>query len=129
MKTIQETYAALVKNEHPENLHALWEDLNLPNWPPDHNYDLTLRPASIISILQRYLSGTLTPAQVEDWANYMEALSFSGRIGAEFIDQTIYCLANPVLEGALTPHRAKALCNVLATSSAPSAEEINTAYA
>lgn len=107
MKNKQTLYRQLVKNENPETLDDLWRELDiLSGWPEEES--LSLESSDLIFLLERYLSGTLTPAQVENWANYIECASHeAGGIGDDRIVDAIRELANPAIERELTPQSAR----------------------
>lgn len=106
MNTKEQIYRELVKNEHPDRIEDTWKKLDLFNHSDEIN--TRIQEQDIVNILQRYLSEQLSDQQIEDWAGYLECTNFeTGNIGNENITDIIYELANPVLEGALTPARAQ----------------------
>ena len=106
MNTKERVYRELVKNEHPDRLEGTWKKLDLFNHSDEIN--TLIQEQDIVNILQRYLAGQLPDQQVEDWAGYLECTNFeTSNIGNENITDMIYELANPALEGALTPARAR----------------------
>lgn len=110
----EKIYRTLVKNENPDDLNSLWKALGASNWFPGFEINLSLPPESVVSILKRYLNQTLTEKQVEDWANFIEALSYMhGGVDDGVVIDTIHDLANPVLEGKLTPQSAQKLIDKL----------------
>lgn len=65
----------------------------------------------VMDVLSRYLSGELTAAIVEQWANLLEGredISFD-RMHEKWIADTIFELANPVLTARLDMTRAREL--------------------
>lgn len=72
---------------------------------------IVLHPDHIAHVLRRYLSGELTAAMVERWANLIEGredLSFDSK-HEKWIRDTVYELANPVLTAQLEIPRAREL--------------------
>lgn len=108
MKSRRDLFRVLIANENPHLLQENWDSLDVFSWEPDFELDVSLAAQDIVSILQRYLQNALSSQQVEDWANFIEAMSFiHGGIGDDSICDAIHILANPVLEGRLTPARAE----------------------
>ena len=61
--------------------------------------------SEIKSALKRFLAGECTAQELEDWANLVECredLEFEEK-QFEAIENVIDCLANPVLQGEITP--------------------------
>lgn len=81
----------------------------LSKFPWDSERELVvLRHVHIADILRRYLGGTLSANAVEEWADALEV-----RDDVHFeesppgiVPDAIYSLANPHLEGPLTPENA-----------------------
>lgn len=103
----------LVRLEIPAELPAT---LNALRQFDDDRILVMMTGNDVAVILQRYLAGELTRAQVWEWA---EGLELRDDIGFgtsneedehdEFTLNLVYELANPTLEGDLTPERAKQL--------------------
>jgi hypothetical protein len=75
----------------------------------------TLTKADIISILDRYLSGDLTPQQVTDWADLVECREDIElpEAGAVSISEAVFQLANPNLRGEITLQLAERMRSAL----------------
>ena len=112
MKTQKELFKDLLKNERPDLARSIWDRLDIFNWAETEKPELS--GADIISILQRYLDKSLSGQQVEDWANLIEAADIAlGGLGNSQTAEALHDLANPALEGALTPQSARALIDRL----------------
>jgi len=95
---------ALVNLDKP--LHDLEEDVSQLKWD-DERSTVALSQDNVRSVLDRYLLGSLTSEEVEQWANLLE-----GRedIAAErSVRDMIHQLANPLLEGELSHAVARSL--------------------
>jgi hypothetical protein len=72
-------------------------------WDSDRElYQLSSQ--DVIALLDRYLEGTLTAAQVQHWAELLELrddLGYDAR-QTDLLKQIIYRLANPEVNGAIT---------------------------
>lgn len=74
----------------------------------------TLRPEHVARILERYLRGELSAAEVGTWAETLEV-----RDDVDFADDgmtlksAIFSLANQSVNGALNPDRARALLETI----------------
>ena len=80
--------------------------------PFDSDEQIILNVSHIRSVLKRYLSGDVTAEQVLDWADFIEMrddIDYSDPA----VNQAIYVLATPELEGELTPASAEAILNGL----------------
>jgi hypothetical protein len=76
---------------------------------------LAVTASQIRSILQRFLAGKFSAKDLEDWANLIECredLEFEGN-RHEAIENVIFCLANPRLQGEITPALCENLLNTL----------------
>nr|VFJ52027.1 MAG: hypothetical protein BECKDK2373B_GA0170837_103527 [Candidatus Kentron sp. DK] len=85
-------------------LNELDRDLSELDWDYDGE-PLTIRSDYIVEVLQRCISGEINTDEIEGWANLIECredLEFENEAGI-FLENTIYRLANPVLEGEITP--------------------------
>lgn len=115
MKSQLDLFNDLIRNDNPLLLDQIWESANPLDWKEERKP--LLGTQNVINALQRYLALDLTAKHMEDWANYMEAADvILGGIGNEVVSETIYCLANPALEGALTPKRAQEMIAQLETT-------------
>jgi hypothetical protein len=74
-----------------------------------------ITPSHVTSILDRYLVGELTPAQVEHWGNLVE-MRDDLDAGEGIIREVIHELANPLLTEPLSKESALRMRHVLATS-------------
>jgi hypothetical protein len=73
------------------------------NWDYDGE-PVVLRGAQIENVLLRFLAGGLNSAELEDWANLIEGredIIFEAE-WEDTIEDVIYCLANPILQGEIT---------------------------
>lgn len=63
----------------------------------------------VAAILERYLAGELSPAEVEDWANALESREDIGSEPSfkDLLHEVIYELANPLLTRPLSKEMAK----------------------
>jgi hypothetical protein len=92
----------------------LAENLSKFDWDYDGE-PFIIRASQMRSILERFLEGELTAKELEDWANLLE-----GREDLDFetekhdaIENIIYCLANPTLQGEITARSCKTLLGTL----------------
>lgn len=76
---------------------------------------VTLDASSVRSVLQRYLSGSLTAGDVEAWA---EAIECRDDVDCSRFRDVIHELANPLLTRALTPATAQELFSHAHTNAA-----------
>lgn len=93
---------SLLKLDRP--LDQILPSLNQLGWDSDEL--ATLHPQHLISILNRYLSGELSPVEVENWANAIECredLAWE----SEAISALIHELANPLLTNPLSEDTAR----------------------
>lgn len=69
----------------------------------------------VLAVLQGYIAGTYTANVVEQWAELLEGRDDVGfeRERSDLLLRIIFELANPELEGALTPNRARELVAAL----------------
>ena len=107
-----ELLTMLVEGRFP--IEAICDELAGYPWDADEPL-VVLRREHIASILQRYLRRELTAAQVSAWADALEVrddVGFSEEDSAE-IEQTIFVLANPPLNGELTFETARTLLDAL----------------
>lgn len=98
----------LIAYQNPQELQRLWDDLDYFGRQDAERPHLARR--DIAAVLQRYLAGELTAQQVEDWADYFDAI---GGYEDEAMGDIVYILGNPALEGPLTAERAKEFMAVL----------------
>jgi hypothetical protein len=85
------------------DLRLLMRDVNQYPWDSDHEL-VVLTPEKASNVLSRYLSGELTPAQVEDWADAIEVRDGIGfpPLFEALLRDLIFELANPLLTGPLS---------------------------
>lgn len=114
MQPYKELLNALLRFENPEELIAITKALSV--YDSNRGNDLVnLTRENIISILERYLQAELSRKNVEDWASAVECRE-DIEFGMDDDDVTmdvIHDLANPALEGDLTPKAAAALIEKL----------------
>lgn len=83
------------------------EDLALRLSQFDWDYEgqpLIIHGSHIREVLNRFLAGEINEKDLENWANLIECrddLDFDDR-QRDVIENIIYCLANPILQGELT---------------------------
>jgi hypothetical protein len=66
-----------------------------------------MRVTHLINLLEAYLSGSLGPSQIEEWANAVESREDISYFPDSTVGGVIHVLANPTLEGLLSPSGAK----------------------
>ncbi len=126
MKTQKQLFADVLENKKPSGLQQIWEQARILDW--QDNEKPCVASQDIVSILLRYVANELTGRDVADWANLIEAADVAlGGIGEAATIDVINALANPELEGELTPERARRLLTVLQSDS-PTEEQIHDAY-
>lgn len=95
-------------------LEDLTADLSQLSW--DYEGDpLVVNASQIKEILLRYLNGDISARELEQWANLIECredLEFEER-HHDAIENTIYCLANPSLQGAISSDACQVLLKTL----------------
>ncbi|MEJ1334501.1 MAG: hypothetical protein RPU37_00485 [Candidatus Sedimenticola sp. (ex Thyasira tokunagai)] len=72
------------------------------DWDYEGN-PLVVKSQQIIEVLQRHISGKVDVKDIERWANMLECredIEFD-ESNEEQLENVIYCLANPELEGAI----------------------------
>lgn len=97
---------SLLKLDRP--LDQILPPLNQFGWDSDEEL-ATLHPQHLISILNRYLSGELSPVEVENWANAIECredLAWEKEFSAS-VSALIQELANPLLTRPLSEDTAR----------------------
>jgi hypothetical protein len=91
-----------------EQLNLIAQELGELEW--DYAGEPVLvEPLHIVSILNRFLSNQLNAEQVDEWANMIECredLDYESP-NQKPLEQVIYELANPELEGSLTIERCQ----------------------
>jgi hypothetical protein len=93
-----------------EPLNILSNELAELDWEYEGE-PFVIRAMKIIEVLQRYISGKIKSMEIEEWANLIECredLEFE-EDKRDMLENTIYRLANPVLEGAITPEICRKL--------------------
>jgi hypothetical protein len=89
-------------------LNRLAQELAQLEWDYEGK-PVLVEPFHIVSILNRFLSKQLNAKQVEEWANMIECredLDYES-LNRKQLEQVIYELANPELEGSLTIERCQ----------------------
>jgi hypothetical protein len=84
----------------------------LSSLPADSNEEpVSVRRADVVSIIDRFLDGELTPDQVTDWADQIELREDVGveEGHREAVRDAVFRLANPNLRGPITLQMARAL--------------------
>lgn len=97
----------LLDGEQP--LGTTIEAVGKLSWDSDEEL-VTLTPAHAVRMLERYLAGELTSGDLERWANAIEAREDIGldTDAADALEEVIFELANPSLQGATTAESARA---------------------
>jgi hypothetical protein len=80
-------------------------DLSAFGWDSDEEL-VTLEPSHISAVLNRFLSGEISVADVEDWANAIECREDIGLIQESPVADALDELANPLLTRPLTRQSA-----------------------
>ena len=78
----------------------------LSSLPYDCPEDLVhVSPQDLVAIIDRWSQGELTPEQITDWADLLEMRDGVGFASphADEVSESIFRLANPTLEGQVTP--------------------------
>jgi hypothetical protein len=100
--------------EFEKPLDTISAQLKSLDWDFDGE-PLVLEKKHVASALNLYISGAKSANQLERWANLIEMredIDF-GEADEKLINDTIYKLANPELEGELTLERCKQYLNKL----------------
>jgi hypothetical protein len=83
----------------------------LDDFPFDTEPLVTLEGPDIMSVLERFLAGALSVADVEDWANALEGREDVGY--DRDLAQTLFVLSTPAINGPLTADSAASLIREL----------------
>lgn len=80
-----------------------------------------LLPEHVIKMLERFLSGELASSDLERWANAIEGRDDIGldADASDALEEVIFELANPTLQGATTAESARAWVTRLGSGSSP----------
>lgn len=93
---------------------VLSSNLSKCDW--DYEGDpLVVAASDMKAVLNRFLVGERTAEELESWANLIECredLEFEEQ-QHEAIENVIYCLANPALQGEITPDSCRELLATL----------------
>lgn len=73
---------------------------------------VSLEPHHVSLLLRRFLEGEVPATTIEAWAEAVEGREDIG-FGDPIVGEIVFALANPDLEGRLTPERARMLLNTL----------------
>jgi hypothetical protein len=106
MNQRQQVLQALVTFSQP--LDILTQALNQFEWDYEGK-PVIIEPFHLVSVLNRFLSHQLEASQIEKWANLIECredLDYEAA-NQEQLEQVIYELANPEIEGPLTIERCQ----------------------
>lgn len=96
--------------ECSDSLIVIKDRLRKFSWDYEGNR-IELSLAHVIGVLNKYIDGSLTASEVEDWAELIESrddISFV-KDSENWIAEMIYELANPYLTEPLTRERARAI--------------------
>jgi len=91
-----------------KSLNDISSDLAMFGWDYEGE-PLVVTSPQIIEVLQLYISGRIGADVLEQWANMLECredIVFEKNV-EDKLENIIYCLANPELEGAITSERCK----------------------
>lgn len=106
-----ETLRLIAEGHFP--LDDLREELSAFPWDAEEPL-FTLRRDHVTRILERFLGGELSAAEVEAWA---ETLEIRDDVGfgndGSILKNAIFTLANPSVNGALTADTARALLGTI----------------
>jgi hypothetical protein len=102
--------------ELDQPLDAVLRRLATFGWDSDEEL-VTLRPAHVIHVLKTFQDGEYVAGDVERWANAVEGRDDIGLDdeAAPLLKEAIFDLANPSLQGAITPEAASTWIARLAT--------------
>ena len=89
-------------------LPAILGELSALPWDCDEQ-TVTLGRAHVVTVLQRYLSGELSSADVEDWADAVELRDGISADPDDPAGQAVNELANPLITRPLSMHSASTL--------------------
>jgi len=106
MNQRQQVLQALVTFSQP--LEVLAQALKQFKWDYESE-PVIIEPFHLVSVLNRFLSHQLEAQQIENWANLIECredLDYESA-NQEQLEQVIYELANPEIEGPLTIERCQ----------------------
>jgi hypothetical protein len=88
----------------------------LASYPWDTDEPLvTVGSNDVIQVLEHYLNGSLSSADVEEWANAIE-MRDDIAMSDDAAKEAVFDLANPILQGVLTTEVAHRLKEKLATT-------------
>lgn len=100
----------ILKNlvEFSKPIVELTNDLSSLTWDYDGK-PFVIHTNQVLEVLNRYISGNLSSEEIESWANLIECREdINFEKGKQVIlEKIIYQLANPVLEGKITPNLCK----------------------
>ena len=110
----QNTLKNLVEFSKP--IVELSNDLSKLTW--DYEGELfTIFAYQILEVLNRYISGNLSSEEIENWANLIESredIEFE-KTKSTLLENIIYQLANPILEGEITLNQCKEMISKIET--------------
>jgi len=95
-------------------IHELSGILSQLDWDYEGE-PLIVTASEVKSVLKRFLAGECSAQDIEAWANLLELredLQFEEH-KLEAIENVIHCLANPVLQGEITPDLCESLLGSL----------------
>lgn len=101
--------------EYNSSLKVIQEKLASFKW--DSSELITLTKEHIISVLNRYIEGSISAEELEDWADTIECredIHYNDH-DDDIINEKIYILANPVLQGKMDKARALSMINELSS--------------
>lgn len=94
-----------------KSIDILSKEVTQLNWDYDGE-PFVVQVSQVRAVLEGFLSNKYSVQELEDWANLVESredLDFEERK----LEEVIYTLANPVLEGELTYQSCKELLDLL----------------
>lgn len=103
----RQTLIRLIRFE--KSLDQLKTELSQVPW--DSELEVEIQKQDLLIVLARFLEKKLTSQELEEWANLIEMRETIVASGE--VNEVVFKLANPKLEGELTLERAKAYYELL----------------
>ncbi len=96
------------------SIEKLSKELGKLDWDIDGDSSMIMTYAHLINVLEKYIDGSLTNKEIESWANLVECREdISFQANDDFLNDIIYQLANPELEGKTTKNKAQDLIGTI----------------
>lgn len=95
-------------------LNELSNNLSELDWDYEEG-PFIVSASQILEVLKRYISGEVSDKEIEDWANLIECREdiIFEKEKKDKLEDTIYRLANPTLEGVITPDSCEEIISKL----------------